>query len=168
MNLARRPLRSLGFAALLGVARVLGAAETSAVEQPGSAYAAAEEARSAELLGVEVQRVAAFVAGDTETIDRLLATEVAFGHADGRLESKAELLAGFRTGRQRYHAIQAGERRVRLLDVDTGTVAGTAELLVGPSDAPFKLRVRYLAVYQRKLRLGWQLVAYQSTRLPAE
>lgn len=168
MPFVRRSLLALAAAFTAAAVSVSSATDTPFVAPPANAQAAAEEARTAELVGVELQRIAALVAGDVAQLDQILATEVTFGHADGRLESKADLIDGIRTGRQRYHAIQAGERRVSLLHEDAATISGTADLLVGPAGAPFKLRVRYLAVYQRTLRLGWQLVAYQSTRLPAE
>lgn len=155
------------FASLLVVVLLAAWPDALRAQVAPNALAAQEAARTEELVGAEVQRVAALVAGDTAVLQRLFADTLTYGHADGRLETKEELLLGIQTGRQRYHAINPGERTVRTLGEDHALIAGTAELLVGPADAPLKLRVRFLAVYARALRGGWQLIAYQSTRLPA-
>lgn len=143
-------------------------ANAAPAAEPSSALAAQRNSRTEELRAADVQRIAALVSNDRDTLERLLADDLAYGHSDGRFETKADVLGGLLSGRQRYHAINPGDRTIRLLGEDHALISGTADLLVGPADAPFKLRVRYLAAYRRELRSGWQLLAYQSTRLPTE
>jgi ketosteroid isomerase-like protein len=140
----------------------------------GSAGAAAAPKNdlTAELIqaavAADIQRTAALVAADTNTLDQLCGDELIFGHADGRIHSKAELLDALNAGEMRYFAINPGPREVRLLAEAVALVFGSAELLVGTADDSHQLKIRYLAVYRRDARLGWRLTAYQSARRTAE
>lgn len=155
-------------ASVLPVALALLASPAVPAADADNALTAQRSSRTEELVAADVQRIAALVSGDRDALERLLADDLSYGHSDGRLETKAGLLSGLLSGSQRYHAINAGERHIRSLGEDNALITGTADLLVGPANAAIKLRVRYLAVYRRELRTGWQLIAYQSTRLPPE
>jgi hypothetical protein len=120
------------------------------------------------VVAADIQRSAALVATDTQTLDRLCGDELVFGHADGRVQSKVELLAALESGEMRYYAINPGPREVRLLTETVALVFSSAELLVGTAENSRQLKIRYLAVYQRDARLGWRLTAYQSVRRTAE
>lgn len=116
----------------------------------------------------DIQRTAALVAADTKALDLLCGDELVFGHADGRNQTKAELLAALTSGEMRYFAINPGPRDVRLLAEAVALVFGSAELLVGTADDSHPLKIRYLAVYRFDARKGWRLTAYQSARRTAE
>jgi len=119
-------------------------------------------------VAADIQRTAALVAADTKALDTLCGDELIFGHADGRIQSKAELLAALSAGDLRYFAINPGQREVRLLAEAVALVFGSAELLVGTVENARPLKIRYLAVYRFDARLGWRLTAYQSSLRTAE
>jgi hypothetical protein len=119
-------------------------------------------------VAADIQRTAALVAADTRALDQLCGDELIFGHADGHLQSKAELLASLSAGDLRYFAINPGQREVRLLAEAVALVFGSAELLVGTVENARPLKIRYLAVYRFDARLGWRLTAYQSAPRPEE
>ena len=119
-------------------------------------------------LATDVQRTAALVASDAKLLEQILADDLTYGHADGRIETKDDVLGGLLTGRDRYQAVSPGLRTVRLIAPTVALVSGRADLLMGPASAPFTTKVRYLAAYRLDPRFGWQLAAYQSTRLAAE
>lgn len=113
---------------------------------------------------VERRRFAAMVAQDVATLEPMLAEELRYVHSNGQLENKPQFIETIRSGRLRYLAITVQE-----LDVRTyGDVAVLDGLLTADAQAgnqPVKLTLRFIDVYVN--RDGrWQLVAWQSTRLP--
>ena len=141
------------------------------IEQPGAPDATPSDLAN-ELIqaavAADIQRTAALVAADTNALELLCGDELVFGHADGRIQSKAALLDALNAGEMRYFAINPGPREVRLLAEAVALVFGSAELLVGTAEDSHQLKIRYLAVYRRDARLGWRLTAYQSARRTTE
>lgn len=126
--------------------------------------AAQTDATAAELLRVQQHRLEATTANDLEALERILADELTYTHTTGQTETKNEFLATLRSGRLRYDAIEPADVQVRIYG-DTGVVTGRAHLQVQTPIRAVALDLRFLEVYVR--RDGrWQLVAYQSTRLP--
>ena len=147
-------------------------APMAAIRIESAATSTAKNDPAAELIqaavAADIQRTAALVAADTKALDTLCGDELIFGHADGRIQSKAELLASLSAGDMRYFAINPGQRDVRLLAEAVALVFGSAELLVGTADNARPLKIRYLAVYRFDARLGWRLTAYQSSLRTSE
>jgi hypothetical protein len=150
-----------GSAPAMAPIRIESAATTTAKSDP------AEELIQA-AVAADIQRTAALVAADTKALDQLCGDELIFGHADGRIQSKAELLASLSAGDIRYFAINPGQREVRLLAEAVALVFSSAELLVGTAENARPLKIRYLAVYRFDARLGWRLTAYQSSQRTTE
>jgi ketosteroid isomerase-like protein len=113
---------------------------------------------------VERRRFAAMVAQDIAALEPLLASDLTYAHSNGEFENKAEFLETIRSGRLRYEAIDVAELSVR----EYGNVAIVTGLIVVQAragDQPVKLNVRYTDAYVSHDG-RWQLVAWQSTRLP--
>ncbi len=161
-------------AACLAAATELGTAPPLApirIEQAERAAATPSETAT-ELIqaavAADIQRTTALVAADTRALELLCGDELIFGHADGRIQTKSELLAALSTGEMRYFALNPGPREVRILAEAVALVFGSAELLVGTAEDSRPLKIRYLAVYRFDARLGWRLTAYQSARRTTE
>jgi hypothetical protein len=113
---------------------------------------------------VERRRFAAMVAQDIAALEPLLADDLTYGHSNGDFENKAQFLETIRGGRLRYEAIDVQELEVRQYDA-VAIVTGRLIVSARAGTQPLKLNIRYLDAY---VNHGghWQLVAWQSTRLP--
>ena len=101
---------------------------------------------------------------DLRALDTLLAEELTYTHTTGEVDSKASLLDALRTGRLVYDSISPADVRVRVYG-GSAVVTGTARVQVRANGAIQRLSLRFTEVYVR--RAGrWELVVWQSTRLP--
>ena len=96
---------------------------------------------------------------------RWLAQDLAYVHSTGEAEDREQLIQSISSGRTRYEAVDPLERRVILQGPEGALVQGRARFRVAAGATPMSFEARYLAAYA--LRDGdWQLVAWQSLRLP--
>jgi hypothetical protein len=115
----------------------------------------------AELRDLETRRAVAMVGADVATLERLFAPELRYGHANGAIESRSELLGRLRSGALRYERLEPRDLDVRLAG-DVALVRGLAAVRALGTAGKVDATLAYLAVYVN--RDGrWQLVAYQST-----
>lgn len=113
---------------------------------------------------VERRRFAAMVAQDVATLEPMLAEDLRYVHSTGQLENKAQFIETIRSGRLRYLAIEVEELDARLYE-DVAVVSGLLKAEGQAGGQPVTLKLRYTDVYvSRDGR--WQLVAWQSSRLP--
>lgn len=132
-----------------------------AAAQGAPAGSAAEEVRQ-----LEERRFAAMVRADVKALGPMLADDLTYGHSSGELETKAQFLAGLSSGNLRYRVIRPSTIDVRVYgDVAVGT--GMAEIEATAGGQELAVTLRYTDVYVK--RDGrWQMVAWQSTRLPQQ
>ena len=124
----------------------------------------AASANSSEVLEAERQRQAALIAGDPALLEAILADDLTYTHSQGRVQTKAGLIASLGSGRVRYRSIEVEEPTPRMLGEAAAIVSSPASMVVEAAGKTMNLRSRFLAVYAR--RDGeWKLVAYQSTSL---
>jgi ketosteroid isomerase-like protein len=98
---------------------------------------------------------------DNATLDKLIADSVTYSHSNGKVETKAEALAAFKTAK--YEKWEYKEQKMQFFG-NTALVRGDVEILNTASNpAPIKLNL--LQVWAKTPK-GWQLVARQATRLP--
>lgn len=114
---------------------------------------------------VEKERVRAVIAADTAALGRLLGNDLTYTHSTAWTETKAQFLESIRTGALKYEKMDHSEVQER--------VYGAAAVLTGRSDVRahsprsglIEMQIRFTAVYVK--RAGrWQMVAWQSTRIP--
>ena len=117
-----------------------------------------------EIRETEGRRISALVKLDIAELDRILAEDLTYVHAGGRVDTKAGLIAFWQSG-GRWESIDREDIQVRVTN-DAGVITGKAHYKgTRQSGEPRNLDVQFTAVYlQRDGR--WQLAAYQSTRLP--
>ncbi len=104
------------------------------------------------------------ISGDVAALSPMLADDLVYIHSAAELETKQQFLERLRSGAMRYHSIDPLETSVRTY----GTVAivnGRAKVKVTSNGADRDVDLRYTAVY-RLGDNGWQLVSWQSTRVP--
>jgi ketosteroid isomerase-like protein len=117
-----------------------------------------EDVRAADL-----RRVRALIHADRAELEAVLADDLTYGHSDGRLQTKAELLAALTSGVVTYQSYDGPAPAVRIQN-NVALLTGVAELEATARGTRVNLWLRYLAVYA-KHEGGWKLTAYQSSRL---
>jgi ketosteroid isomerase-like protein len=107
---------------------------------------------------------------DSASIRQVLATEdrrfaaMVHTHTDGAQNTRAQFLQIVGTGALRYASIAPEAREVRVFG-SSAIVTGQSAMRVEAGGPARAFRIRYLAVYRHGVH-GWELIAWQSTRLP--
>jgi ketosteroid isomerase-like protein len=117
-----------------------------------------------EIHACEDRRFQAMVGGDASALEQLLSDDLIYTHSSGSLDTKASLIDGIRTGRFAYQQIERPQEDIRVYG-DSAVVAGQARISLGGAN-PRVLNLRYTDVWVKRPQ-GWQMVAWQSTPLPA-
>ena len=115
---------------------------------------------------IERERFAAMTAVDRGQLERLLAASLRYCHSDGRCETKTEFIDNLVSGRMRYHSIEMLQLEARPVGPAAMLVQGRIAVDAQSEGRPARFRLVYTDVYERQRDGGWQLVAWQSTRLP--
>lgn len=114
---------------------------------------------------VDALRREAMVHADVATLRELFADGLRYGHANGEVHAKEELLGLLGSGRLDYRAIHLEESEAREL-AGALVVTGRQTILVRAGGRDVTSHSVFSAVYSRDGG-EWRLVAYQSTPLPA-
>ena len=117
-----------------------------------------------EIAALERRRFEAMVAADGALLEPMLSERLRYCHSNGRCETKGEFLAGLAGGALRYRAIEVLELEPRLVGTAM-LVQGRLQLSVEQQGEAQQLQVAFTDVCESPTA-GWQLVAWQSTRLP--
>jgi len=117
-----------------------------------------------EVLDRERQRFAAMVRKDVAFLNQVLAEDLVYTHSSGNVDTKASLIDSLTSGRLVYDAAVPEGLGVRLFG-DVAVLTGTAQIRVHVHAKPLDLHIRFTDVYVKR-QAGWQMVAWQATRLP--
>jgi ketosteroid isomerase-like protein len=136
--------------------------------QPAAAAAIAgpPTGAAAEVERVERELVAAISRTDLATYDRIVADDYIAYTVTGRMTTKAEVLASYRSGTRRYSSLTISDVSVRVFGdtaVLCATTSGTRVEEGGPSVPNV---VRYFRVFTMR-RGVWRAVMQMVTPLPA-
>ncbi len=122
-----------------------------------------------DVLTAEQTRLSALDAQDVPTLEKIMADDVTYVHASGKVDTKASYLDAVRSGRLHYISWQPKSMQVRTLGKDAAVINGEYAVRVTDTRVqpqPFALDILILSVYAR--RDGrWQQIAWQSTRATA-
>jgi hypothetical protein len=145
-----------------GLSAVLAASAPLPAQPPATLPTASVENH---ILQLEERRFAAMMSRDTQALRRILADELTYTHSSGQLETKEQLLESIASGAFQYLAIlPEGKPDVRVYgDVAVVTGKGTFRVRAGGEERSLKLRFTDVYVARGD---SWQMVAWQSTRLP--
>lgn len=115
---------------------------------------------------LQERRFEAMVAGDIPTLNSILADDMVYTHTTAQADTKKQFLNSLASGRLKYESIQVNEATVRVYGT-AAIVTGQATMKVSSGSQRMSFVVRFTDVYAN--RDGrWQMVAWQSTRLPEE
>ena len=153
MNVSRRDF-AVASAVALGASGLLlaNSAEAQAADEAAVAQA------------VETLRKAILEA-DKAKLEQVAATQISYGHSDGRVQNKAEFIDGVMTRKQIQKSLTFPELKVFV----AGNSAVARHIYLGESELDGKqttTRIGALQVWQKQAG-GWKLLARQGFRLPA-
>jgi ketosteroid isomerase-like protein len=114
---------------------------------------------------LEDQRYAAMCAADAATLDKLLADSLVYTHSYGGSDSKASYLEGIRAKKWVYRKIERPKENIQVHG-DCVIVTGQVRIELLSDGKPKTLNSAYTDVWIKGAK-GWQMVAWQSTPLPA-
>ena len=116
------------------------------------------------VIELDRKRMQAMAAQDVATLNDLLADDLIYTHSSARLDTKQSLVGNMQSGSTVYQSVEASD--VQAQDFGSAVVlTGVARIRVTSGGKPNAFAVRFTDVYAN--RGGrWQMVAWQSTRLP--
>jgi ketosteroid isomerase-like protein len=117
-----------------------------------------------DIMQCDDRRFKAMVRGDVVALRMALADSLTYTHSSGVHDTKGQFLASLTIGQLSYKSIIPEARSVRVYG-GAGIVTGTARMESTSRGQDARFRIRYVAVYV-KAQDRWQMVAWQSTRVP--
>lgn len=165
MKSSRYAFLCIGIAALgstQAIARLQDKPTVTAVPKIDQVPKSAEPALEADKL-----RRAAMISADIEKISTLVADELVYTHSSGKVDDKKSLLDAIRSGSLDYEKIEPRNTVVRAKG-GTVVVTGLVSIAVKAPDGLKAFDARFTAVHMRNKEGNWQLMAWQTTRLPEQ
>jgi ketosteroid isomerase-like protein len=114
---------------------------------------------------LEDQRYRAMSEGDAQTLDKLLADSLVYTHSYGGSDGKKTYLEGVRAKKWVYRKIERPKEDIQIHG-DCAVVTGQIRIELLSDGKPKTLNSAYTNVWIKGPK-GWQMVAWQSTPLPA-
>ena len=116
------------------------------------------------IVELDKQRMDAMCRKDVAKLNALLADDLVYTHSTARLDTKQSLIGAMESGATVYTSIDPSDVKAR--DCGTAVVlTGGAQIQVNAGGKPNSFRVRFTDVWAEKGG-QWQMVAWQSTRIP--
>jgi hypothetical protein len=118
-----------------------------------------------QVLAAERARTTALEHSDIAALERIMADDVTYIHASGKVDTKKSYLDAIRSGQLRYISWRPVDLHVRLLG-NSAVINGEYAVKVKDIRAqpnPFDINIFILTVYERR-NGQWQQIAWQSTR----
>jgi hypothetical protein len=116
------------------------------------------------IIELDKQRMAAMAQKDIATLNRLLSDDLVYTHSSARLDTKQSLVGNMESGSTVYTAVEPSEVKAQDLG-ETVVLTGACRISVMSQGRPNSFSVRFTDVYANKGG-QWQMIAWQSTRLP--
>jgi ketosteroid isomerase-like protein len=116
------------------------------------------------IIELDRKRMVAMAEKDVATLNTLLADDLVYTHSSARLDTKQSLIGAMVSGTTVYSSVEPSD--VVAQDCgDAVVLTGVARISVTSGGNPMKFGVRFTDVYAK--RGGqWQMVTWQSTKLP--
>jgi ketosteroid isomerase-like protein len=112
----------------------------------------------------ELERFDAAQKNDLEALAKLLADDLTYTHSTGVLETKAVFLESLKSGKLQFKKIEPADLQVRVYGT-SAVINGTAKLAVVSEGQPKDVHIRFTDVWVSQAG-RWQMVAWQSSKLP--
>lgn len=125
---------------------------------------AAQNAAEKSVFDTENRRFEAMMRADTAALRLLLSDDLLYVHSNALVENKSEHLHAIAQKTLVYQKIERKNATLRLYG-KTALINGTAAVKGILKGNTFEINLLYTALYRKKKGV-WQLVNWQSTRLP--
>ena len=119
-----------------------------------------------EVKRLEQQRVEALVRGDIKTLEQMLSDDLTYTHSTGRVDTKAEFIGALTSGAVRYHQMDHSDVQARAYN-NTVVLTGRSAVRIRAASDEISFQLRFINIYVKR-NGRWQMVAWQSTRLPSQ
>jgi len=117
------------------------------------------------IIELDAKRMKAMAEKDIATLAAVLADDLVYTHSSARLDTKSSLLGAMESGATVYSECTPSD--VKAQDCgDAVVLTGVARIGVTSGGKPNAFTVRFTDVYANRGG-NWQMVTWQSTRLPA-
>jgi len=130
---------------------------------PTAAETAAQE-RTEQVRATQAARFQAMLNADVAALNNVLADDLIYAHTTGTIDSKSSMIDNIGSGAIDYELIEPTDVRIRLYG-DVAVVTGSANMQVSVVDQIHQVFIRFIEVYVARDD-QWQLVSWQSTRVP--
>lgn len=116
------------------------------------------------IIDLDRKRMTAMAEKDIRTLNEVIADDLVYTHSSARLDTKQSLIGNMESGSTVYTSVVPSN--VKAQDCgDTVVLTGECRISVTSGGRPNSFGVRFTDVYAHKGG-KWQMVAWQSTRLP--
>jgi ketosteroid isomerase-like protein len=116
------------------------------------------------VIDLDKKRMTAMAQKDVATLKTLLSDDLIYTHSTARLDSKQSLIGNMESGSTVYTAVEPSDVKAQDLG-DAVVLTGACRISVMAQGRPNSFSVRFTDVYANKGG-QWQMVTWQSTRLP--
>jgi ketosteroid isomerase-like protein len=127
-------------------------------------HPAAQDSAAEAVKAADTARFTAQTTNDFGALGRLLGDDLVYTHSSAAVDGKASFIDSMRSGTVKYESIEPREVQVRVYGT-TAVVTGAGRFRVTARGQALDNQLRYTDVWV--LRDGrWQMVSWQSTRIP--
>ena len=117
------------------------------------------------IIDLDKTRMRAMAEKDIATLNAVLGDDLVYTHSSARLDTKQSLIGAMQSGATVYTSVVPSDVKAKDLG-DTVVLTGIAQIKVVSNGASNAFGVRFTDVYAKR-EGRWQMVAWQSTKLPA-
>ena len=116
------------------------------------------------VIDLDRRRMEAMARKDIATLNELISDDLVYTHSSARLDTKQSLIGAMESGQTVYTAVVPSD--VKAQDYgNTVVLTGSARISVNSGGNAMNFGVRFTDVWVNKGG-NWQMVAWQSTKLP--
>ncbi len=116
------------------------------------------------IIDLDKKRMQAMAEKDFATLNAVLADDSIYTHGSARLDTKQSLIGNMQSGATVYTSVEPSEVKAQDLG-DAVVLTGVAQIKVVSNGKPNAFGVRFTDIYAKR-NGRWQMVTWQSTRLP--
>ena len=116
------------------------------------------------IIDLDRKRMEAMGKKDFATLESVIGDDLIYAHSNARLDTKQSLIGNMKSGATVYTSVEPSDVKAQDLG-DVVVLTGVAQIKVVSNGTPNAFGVRFTDVYAKR-NGHWQMVTWQSTRLP--
>jgi len=116
------------------------------------------------IIALDKKRMTAMAEKDYATLNEVIADDLIYTHSSARLDTKQSLIGNMQSGSTVYTSVVPSDVKAQDLG-DSVVLTGSCRISVNAGGRPNSFGVRFTDVYANR-NGRWQMVTWQSTRLP--